>query len=100
MSAPDAVLDLVERFARNREQYLNPAYNETQARREFIDPQHSCSGPVSSSRLPRNASPSREEGVTAVPRQDHCRPETVAASARHFAPPLSTRARKASRTLR
>jgi predicted type IV restriction endonuclease len=38
MTAPDAVLDLVERFARNREEYLNPAYNETQARREFIDP--------------------------------------------------------------
>ena len=38
MAAPDAVLELVERFARNREQYLNPAYNETQVRREFIDP--------------------------------------------------------------
>ncbi len=38
MSAPDAVLELVERFERNRTQYLNPAYNETQVRREFIDP--------------------------------------------------------------
>jgi type I restriction-modification system DNA methylase subunit len=38
MAAPDALLELVERFARNREQYLNPAYNETQVRREFIDP--------------------------------------------------------------
>jgi len=38
MGAPDLVLELVERFARNREQYLNPAYNETQVRREFIDP--------------------------------------------------------------
>src|SRR5450756_2070910 len=38
MTAPDLVLELVERFARNREQYLNPAYNETQVRREFIDP--------------------------------------------------------------
>src|SRR5665648_1054706 len=38
MAAPDAVLDLVERFSRNREQYLNPAYNETQVRREFLDP--------------------------------------------------------------
>ncbi|MGO8685436.1 MAG: N-6 DNA methylase, partial [Thermoleophilia bacterium] len=38
MAAPDAVLDLVERFARNREQYRNAAYNETQVRREFIDP--------------------------------------------------------------
>jgi len=38
MGAPDAVLELVERFARNRAQYLNPAYNETQVRREFLDP--------------------------------------------------------------
>ena len=38
MAAPDAVLGLVERFSRNREQYLNPAYNETQVRREFLDP--------------------------------------------------------------
>ena len=38
MSAPDAVLELVERFERNRAQYLNPAYNETQVRREFLDP--------------------------------------------------------------
>jgi type I restriction-modification system DNA methylase subunit/predicted type IV restriction endonuclease len=38
MAAPDAVLELVERFARNRDQYLSPAYNETQVRREFIDP--------------------------------------------------------------
>ena len=38
MTAPDAILELVERFARNRAQYLNPAYNETQVRREFIDP--------------------------------------------------------------
>jgi len=38
MTAPDAILELVERFARNREQYLNPAYNETQVRREFLDP--------------------------------------------------------------
>jgi predicted type IV restriction endonuclease len=38
MTAPDAVLELIERFQRNREQYLNPVYNETQVRREFIDP--------------------------------------------------------------
>ena len=38
MSAPDAVKRLVERFERNRTQYLNPAYNETQVRREFLDP--------------------------------------------------------------
>ena len=38
MGAPSEVLDLVERFARNRDAYLSGAYNETQARREFIDP--------------------------------------------------------------
>ena len=38
MGAPDAVLELVERFARNHAQYRNPAYNETQVRREFLDP--------------------------------------------------------------
>jgi len=38
VAAPDDVLRLIERFSRNREQYLNPAYNETQVRREFIDP--------------------------------------------------------------
>jgi len=38
MAAPDAILELVERFTRNRAQYLNPAYNETQVRREFLDP--------------------------------------------------------------
>ena len=38
MPAPQAVLDLVERFARNRESYKSPSYNETQLRREFLDP--------------------------------------------------------------
>jgi type I restriction-modification system DNA methylase subunit len=38
LAAPDAILELVERFSRNREQYLSPAYNETQVRREFLDP--------------------------------------------------------------
>ena len=32
------ISDLVERFERNIEAYRNPAYNETQLRREFIDP--------------------------------------------------------------
>jgi type I restriction-modification system DNA methylase subunit len=32
------VSDLVERFERNIEAYHSPAYNETQLRREFIDP--------------------------------------------------------------
>jgi predicted type IV restriction endonuclease len=38
VAVPDAVLELVERFSRNREQYLNSVYNETQVRREFLDP--------------------------------------------------------------
>lgn len=38
MPAPDSVLELVERFERNRTQYRQPAYNETQVRREFLDP--------------------------------------------------------------
>ena len=37
-SAPQAIVDLVERFAHNRDQYRRPEYNETQVRREFIDP--------------------------------------------------------------
>ncbi len=38
MSVPDIILDLVQRFASHREDYLSPAYNEAQVRREFIDP--------------------------------------------------------------
>jgi hypothetical protein len=38
MPAPRIVLDLVERFERNKEAYKSPAYNETQLRREFLDP--------------------------------------------------------------
>ena len=37
-TAPQAVLDLVERFERNIDLYRSPRYNETQARHEFIDP--------------------------------------------------------------
>jgi outer membrane lipopolysaccharide assembly protein LptE/RlpB len=37
-SIPAEVANLVERFTRNRESYKNPAYNETQVRREFLDP--------------------------------------------------------------
>jgi len=37
-SAPQVVLDLVERFAHNLDAYHRPDYNETQVRREFIDP--------------------------------------------------------------
>ena len=36
-AAPDAVIKLVRRFERDREQYKNPNYNETQVRRELID---------------------------------------------------------------
>ena len=38
MSAPQAVLELVERFDRYQEVYRSGRYNETQVRREFIDP--------------------------------------------------------------
>jgi predicted type IV restriction endonuclease len=38
MPAPQIVLDLVERFERNRDAYKSPSYNETQLRREFLDP--------------------------------------------------------------
>jgi len=37
-AAPAEVATLVERFDRNIADYKAPAYNETQARREFIDP--------------------------------------------------------------
>ena len=33
MAAPPTVLDLVERFDRNRDAYKSPTYNETQLRR-------------------------------------------------------------------
>ncbi len=38
MAAPPKVLELVERFERNKREYLNASYNETQVRREFVDP--------------------------------------------------------------
>lgn len=38
MAAPQAVIELVERFDRNVESYRSGQYNETQIRREFIDP--------------------------------------------------------------
>ncbi|MBM3189877.1 MAG: restriction endonuclease subunit M, partial [Chloroflexi bacterium] len=37
-SAPQAILDLVERFRHNLDYYHRPDYNETQVRIEFIDP--------------------------------------------------------------
>ena len=37
-AVPKSVLTLVERFAYNSDAYESPNYNETQARREFLDP--------------------------------------------------------------
>jgi predicted type IV restriction endonuclease len=38
MGAPDAIRDLVRRFEEHREEYRSGRYNETQLRREFLDP--------------------------------------------------------------
>jgi len=38
MTVPKIIFELVERFDRNREAYRSAQYNETQLRREFIDP--------------------------------------------------------------
>jgi len=38
VATPKGVLKLIERFERNRDAYRSHEYNETQARREFIDP--------------------------------------------------------------
>jgi hypothetical protein len=38
LAAPQAIVELVERFDRNIESYRSGQYNETQLRREFIDP--------------------------------------------------------------
>jgi len=38
MPAPKKVLELIERFERNRDVYCSSEYNETQLRREFLDP--------------------------------------------------------------
>lgn len=35
---PDKILELIERFQRNTDAYKSSSYNETQLRREFIDP--------------------------------------------------------------
>ena len=37
-TTPKSVLQLVQRFARHQETYKQQVYNETQVRREFIDP--------------------------------------------------------------
>jgi len=38
MPAPQIILELIDRFERNIESYKSNGYNETQVRREFIDP--------------------------------------------------------------
>ena len=38
MEAPEIIHSLVDRFDSSRDQYTSPSYNETQIRREFIDP--------------------------------------------------------------
>ncbi len=38
LAAPKEIVDLVERFESNRESYKSGHYNETQVRREFVDP--------------------------------------------------------------
>src|SRR3990167_8283160 len=38
MTAPKEILELIERFDNNRESYRSGTYNETQLRREFVDP--------------------------------------------------------------
>ena len=38
MSVPSQVVELVERFHRNRDLYKRPAYKEARVRVEFIDP--------------------------------------------------------------
>jgi len=38
MTAPKEVKKRVEQFRENREAYLSSGYNETQLRREFLDP--------------------------------------------------------------
>ena len=44
MPAPQEVLDLVARFEENLAAYASGVYNETQLRREFIDPLFSALG--------------------------------------------------------
>jgi len=38
ITAPQEVIDLIERFERNHDTYRSHEYNETETRREFIDP--------------------------------------------------------------
>ena len=38
MGLPNEIRELAERFERNKDAYRSPQYNETQLRREFLDP--------------------------------------------------------------
>ena len=38
MTAPQAIRDLVDRFKLHEQAYKRSSYNETQVRREFVDP--------------------------------------------------------------
>ena len=38
MSVPSKLNELIERFTRNRDQYVSANYNEAQLRQEFLDP--------------------------------------------------------------
>ena len=38
MAIPPEIIELVERFERNAQAYRSTQYNETQLRREFLDP--------------------------------------------------------------
>ncbi len=38
MTAPKVIVDLVEKFKQNIDQYRSQTYNEAQLRREFLDP--------------------------------------------------------------
>ena len=44
MRAPPLIIELVDRFSRNLDAYRSGQYNETQVRREFIDPFFECLG--------------------------------------------------------
>jgi Alw26I/Eco31I/Esp3I family type II restriction m6 adenine DNA methyltransferase len=44
MTAPAGILGLVEKFERHRESYESATYNETQLRREFLDPMFDALG--------------------------------------------------------
>ncbi len=44
MTVPREMIDLIDRFTRNADSYRSTQYNETQVRREFIDPFFKCLG--------------------------------------------------------